>query len=64
MTLTECAIDMLAGLPPGPMPFVVANAGQIEHTFEVEGQGIEEEFEQNLQPGQTKGVQVDLQPGT
>jgi glucose dehydrogenase/uncharacterized cupredoxin-like copper-binding protein len=64
VTLTEFAIDMPKELPAGSTTFEVSNAGTIEHNFEVEGQGIEREFEQNLQPGETKTLQVDLQPGT
>jgi uncharacterized cupredoxin-like copper-binding protein len=30
----------------------------------IEGQGIEEEFEQNLQPGATETMRVELQPGS
>jgi uncharacterized cupredoxin-like copper-binding protein len=40
------------------------NNGTIEHNLEVEGQGIEEAFDSNLQPGETRTLEVDLQPGT
>jgi uncharacterized cupredoxin-like copper-binding protein len=43
--------------------FRVTNNGTIEHNFEVEGQGIEEEFDANLSPGETKTMQLDLEPG-
>ncbi|HEV2066713.1 MAG TPA: cupredoxin domain-containing protein [Thermomicrobiales bacterium] len=64
VTETEFAIDMPTELPAGPTTFVVTNAGTAEHNFEVEGQGIEEAFEQNLQPGETRELQVNLEPGT
>ena len=38
--------------------------GTIEHNFEVEGQGIEEELPENLAPGATGTLTVDLAPGT
>lgn len=62
--LTEYEIRMPNELPAGATTFEVTNVGSTEHNFEVEGQGIEREFEQNLQPGETKTLEVDLQPGT
>jgi biopolymer transport protein ExbD len=62
--LTEFTIDMPASLPAGTTIFEVTNAGTMEHNFEIVGQGLEEVFETNLQPGETRTLQVDLQPGT
>jgi plastocyanin len=62
--LTEFEINMPSSLPAGPTTFNVTNNGTVEHNFEVEGQGIEKVFDQNLQSGETKTMQVDLQPGT
>ncbi len=64
VSLTEFMIDMPAELPAGPTTFTITNDGTIEHNFEVEGQGIEEEFAANLQPGETQELRVDLAPGT
>jgi plastocyanin len=64
VSLSEFAIDMPDSLPAGPTTFEVTNDGTIEHSFEIEGQGIEEELEHNLQPGETLTLQVDLAPGT
>lgn len=62
--LSEYEITMPETLPAGPTAFEVTNVGDVIHNFEVEGQGMEQEFEQNLQPGETETLQVDLQPGT
>ncbi len=62
--LTEFEIRMPEELPAGETTFEVTNVGDAEHNFEVEGQGIEEEFEENLQPGETKTMTLDLAPGT
>ena len=64
VSLTEFMIDMPAELPAGPTTFTITNDGTIEHNFEVEGQGIEEELPQNLAPGASGTLEVDLQPGT
>jgi uncharacterized cupredoxin-like copper-binding protein len=43
--------------------FRVTNNGAIEHNFEVEAQDIEEKFDANLSPGETRIMQLDLEPG-
>jgi uncharacterized cupredoxin-like copper-binding protein len=64
VSLMEFAIDMPTELPAGPTTFEITNDGTIEHNFEVEGQGIEEELPENLAPGATGTLTVDLAPGT
>lgn len=64
VTLTDFRIDMPSTLPAGPTTFRVTNAGKAEHNFEVEGEGIETKLAQNLQPGESGSLEVDLQPGT
>ena len=49
-------------VPRGPVRFVVANGADVEHGFEVEGQGIEEEIV--IAPGSSDSLTVELeQPG-
>lgn len=62
--LTNFNIDMPSELPAGSTTFEITNNGESEHNFEVEGQGIETELDQNLQPGESATLEVDLQPGT
>jgi uncharacterized cupredoxin-like copper-binding protein len=64
VSLMEFAIDMPSELPAGPTTFEITNNGAIEHNFEVEGQGIEEELPENLAPGASGTLTVDLAPGT
>jgi glucose/arabinose dehydrogenase/uncharacterized cupredoxin-like copper-binding protein len=64
VSLMEFAIDMPSELPAGPTTFEITNDGTIEHNFEVEGQGIEEELPENLAPGASGTLTVDLAPGT
>jgi glucose/arabinose dehydrogenase/uncharacterized cupredoxin-like copper-binding protein len=63
VSLTEFSIEMPDTLPAGPTTFRITNDGTVEHNFEIEGQGIEEEFDENLQPGETRELQVDLEAG-
>lgn len=62
--LVSYEIQMPEVLPAGPTTFEVTNTGTEEHNFEIEGQGIEREFDAALQPGETETMQVDLEPGT
>ena len=62
--LMDYEITMPKELPAGKTAFDVTNAGSVVHSFEVEGQGIEREFESVLQPGQIRTLEVNLAPGT
>lgn len=64
VTLTEFSIEMPSSIQAGPVSFVVTNDGSVDHNFEVEGEGIEEEFEEDLAPGESQTLELDLQPGT
>ena len=63
VTLVDFEIDMLMTLPAGSTTFEVTNEGTSEHSFEVEGQGIEETLAEILMAGETGTLQVNLQPG-
>ncbi len=63
VSLVQWDIEMPETLPPGPTVFEVTNNGTFEHNFEIEGQGIEQVFEQNLEPGETRTLEVDLPAG-
>ncbi len=64
VSLREFRIEMRVQLRDGVKVFVVSNDGQAEHNFVIEGQGIREEFEENLAPGETRTLQMAVQPGT
>lgn len=62
--LTEYSIDMPKQVSAGRVTFEITNDGDVEHSFEIEGQGIEESLDQNLQPGESATLTVDLEAGT
>jgi hypothetical protein len=64
VTLVDGQINMVDSLPTGPTTFMITNEGTHEHGFEIEGNGIEEELDPTLQPGESGTLEVDLQPGT
>ena len=47
----------------GSVTFNISNDGQTVHNVEIEGNGLEEESD-DLQPGSTGQLTVDLKPGT
>src|SRR4029077_9391882 len=61
--LTEWNVALSqASVAPGPVTFVITNAGSIPHGFEVEGQGIEKEIE-TIQPGASDTLTLTLKTG-
>jgi uncharacterized cupredoxin-like copper-binding protein len=60
----EFTISMPTSIPAGQTVFDVTNVGTEEHSFVVEGQGIQAELEHHLQPGETMSLEVDLPQGT
>jgi plastocyanin len=62
---TDFAIDPAnPAVDGGTVTFRVSNDGETTHNLEVEGNGIEEELEADLAPGETGELTVDLDPGT
>ncbi|HEX2162702.1 MAG TPA: cupredoxin domain-containing protein [Thermoanaerobaculia bacterium] len=57
-------IEMPGSLPAGETTFLVSNTGDHEHSFEIEGMGLEEELEPTLQPGESGELTVTLEPGS
>jgi uncharacterized cupredoxin-like copper-binding protein len=64
VSLTEFAIDLETTLEAGPVVFDVANDGTIRHNFAIEGEGVDVSLAENLQPGESDALEVDLEPGT
>jgi hypothetical protein len=63
VTLAEYAVKMPPVLPPGPTRFEVTNAGNRAHYLEIERRGTDVMFGLNLLPGNTKAVEIILEPG-
>jgi uncharacterized cupredoxin-like copper-binding protein len=62
---TDFAIDPAdPTVNAGTVTFDITNDGEVVHNLEVEGNGVEEALEQDLQPGQSGELTVDLEPGT
>jgi uncharacterized cupredoxin-like copper-binding protein len=62
--LTEYKIEMPLQLHAGRTLFKVTNTGEMFHSLEIEGKGIEKEVESGVDAGQTKTLKLDLKPGT
>jgi uncharacterized cupredoxin-like copper-binding protein len=63
VSLVDGAIEMSEQIAAGSITFNVTNNGTEEHGFEIEGEGVEEEIEGNLQPGDSASLTVDLAAG-
>ena len=55
---------MPATIPAGPVRFAIANAGNAPHNFVIEGQNIRHRVANNIAPGSSAVLNVDLAPGT
>ncbi|MBI5959461.1 MAG: cupredoxin domain-containing protein [Chloroflexi bacterium] len=64
VSLTEWGIVMPASIPAGKVVFTVTNDGTVPHNFEIEGNGVEQGFETDLAPGETRTLEIELSPGT
>jgi uncharacterized cupredoxin-like copper-binding protein len=63
VTLRTYGIDMPESIPAGNVTFIVTNEAQIEHNFEIRGNGVDSVFPQNLASNQTRRVTVMINPG-
>jgi plastocyanin len=64
VVLREYEIEMEDSISAGETTFSIRNAGTIEHSFEIEGNGIEKKLSSNLAPGAEQTLTVNLEPGT
>lgn len=64
VSLTNFAIAMPEELTAGSYRFAIANDGAAPHNLVIEGEGISKRLANNLQPGQSGFLNVDLEPGT
>ena len=66
VSLSEFTIDMPTDLPAGPTTFAISNDGEFPHSFEIESEdlSVEEGLGENLAPGDSATLEVDLEPGT
>ena len=63
VALSNFVIEMPETLPAGPTRFAITNNGQAPHNFVIEGNGQSKKLANNLQPGQSGFLNIDLAPG-
>lgn len=64
VSLVDGAIEMPTTLSAGLVTFEITNDGSVAHSFEIEGEGLEEELDEALEPGETATLTVELQAGS
>lgn len=62
--LDEYTIEMPETMPGGTVSFEISNTGDEEHSFAIEGPGVEEELPEPLDPTETTVLTLELAPGT
>ena len=62
--LSEYDMELLNEKPIGPglTVFEVTNEGEKEHSFVIEGLDVMQRLEENLKPGETRTISVELKP--
>jgi uncharacterized cupredoxin-like copper-binding protein len=63
VTLVDGEIQMPDTVSAGMYLFDVTNEGELVHNLEIEGQGIETMLDEDLQPGESGTLSVELEPG-
>ena len=64
VALSNFVIDMPNMVSAGPTRFSITNNGPAQHNFVIEGNGQSKRLANNLQPGQSGFLNIDLEPGT
>ncbi|MDQ3779288.1 MAG: hypothetical protein M3354_01890 [Chloroflexota bacterium] len=64
ISLTEWDIDLEPFVPAGLVAFDAANDGTMRHSLAIEGEGVDAQLPQNLQPGEAGQFAVALTAGT
>lgn len=62
--VNDKGVQLPGNVAAGKTAFVVKNTGKQSHNFRVEGADLKKSFWFDVQPGETKIMQVDLKPGT
>ena len=62
--LSDYDMELLNEKPIGPglTVFEVTNEGEKEHSFAIEGLDVMQRLEENLKPGETRTISVELKP--
>lgn len=61
--LSEYAVEMPQALPAGPTLFLVRNEGHKNHSFKIEGPGVDDMLATIVKPHEIGSLQVTLAPG-
>lgn len=64
VVLKDYKLELPESLPSGVTRFLIRNEGTIEHSFAIEGNGIDRRLDVYLQPGAKSLMRLDLEPAT
>jgi hypothetical protein len=63
VTVAEYTIAMPTELPSGLISFKVINHGTMQHNLRIKGQGVDRKLRADLNPGESRTLQMDLKQG-
>lgn len=61
--LGDFSVELPKTMSPGKKVFEITNQGILDHSFEIEGKGLNRKLQSNVPPGGQRTMEVDLQPG-
>ncbi|MFN2476471.1 MAG: cupredoxin domain-containing protein [Chthoniobacterales bacterium] len=64
VAVTDSGVQMPSNVAAGKTAFIVKNTGKQAHNFQVAGSGMNKSFWFDVQPNESKIMQVDLKRGT
>jgi len=64
VTLEDKRVELPKQIPAGKTAFVVKNSAGMKQNFRIRGEGVDKRFLMDVDPNQSKTLNIDLKPGT
>jgi hypothetical protein len=64
VTLEDKRVELPKQIPAGKTAFVVKNSAGMKQNFRIRGEGVDKRFMMDVDPNDSKTLNIDLKPGT
>lgn len=64
VTLADKRVELPKQIAAGKTAFVVKNSGSMKQNFQIRGEGVDKHFMTDVDPNESKTLNIDLKPGT
>jgi len=64
VTLADKRVELPKSIPAGKTAFVVKNTSSMKQNFQIRGEGVDKHFFTDVDPNESKTLNIDLKPGT